>query len=91
MDTTQANPKLAAGATTIHALITPTLLLDEAKLERNVRRLADHVKRLGAILRPHMKILQRRDWRKRRHSGSLEPHARLVIGRVLPRLALVCC
>jgi D-serine deaminase-like pyridoxal phosphate-dependent protein len=73
MDTTQANPKLAAGATTIDALITPTLLLDEAKLERNVRRLADHVKRLGAILRPHMKTAKSIDVARRIYPAEPGP------------------
>lgn len=37
------------------ALETPTLLLDRAKLERNVERMHARIARLGAKLRPHVK------------------------------------
>lgn len=48
---------LAASETTetIDALITPALLLDRGRLERNIQRLAEHAKKLGVVLRPHMK------------------------------------
>ncbi|RWM47240.1 alanine racemase [Mesorhizobium sp.] len=39
----------------IGGLVTPSLLLDRGKLERNINRLADHARRLGVVLRPHMK------------------------------------
>ena len=39
----------------IDGLVTPSLLLDRGKLERNINRLADHARRLGVVLRPHMK------------------------------------
>lgn len=40
---------------TIHDIPTPALLLDGAVLERNTRRMAQKVKKLGASLRPHVK------------------------------------
>lgn len=48
---------LAASETTetIDALITPALLLDRGRLERNIQRLAERAKELGVVLRPHMK------------------------------------
>jgi D-serine deaminase-like pyridoxal phosphate-dependent protein len=36
-------------------LETPALLLERAKLERNLARMSAHVARLGARLRPHVK------------------------------------
>ena len=39
----------------IHDLVTPALLLDRGRLERNIARLADHARQLGVVLRPHMK------------------------------------
>jgi D-serine deaminase-like pyridoxal phosphate-dependent protein len=40
---------------TIHDLVTPSLLLDRGRLERNIARLTDHARQLGVVLRPHMK------------------------------------
>lgn len=37
------------------ALPTPCLLLDEAKMKRNIERLAQHAARLGVSVRPHLK------------------------------------
>lgn len=34
---------------------TPALILDERKMQRNIRRLADHIASKGAVLRPHLK------------------------------------
>ncbi|SUB00213.1 Predicted amino acid aldolase or racemase [Pannonibacter phragmitetus] len=39
----------------IHDLVTPSFLLGRSKLGRNITRLADHARKLGVILRPHMK------------------------------------
>jgi D-serine deaminase-like pyridoxal phosphate-dependent protein len=39
----------------IDGLVTPALLLDRAKLDRNIKRLADRAGKLGVVLRPHMK------------------------------------
>lgn len=41
--------------TTLFDLPTPSLILDRAKLERNIRRMATAVNSKGATLRPHMK------------------------------------
>ena len=37
------------------ALQTPCLIVDEAKMKRNIARLSDHAKHLGVLLRPHLK------------------------------------
>ena len=37
------------------AALTPRLLLDEARLERNIARMAERVRELGGALRPHAK------------------------------------
>ena len=44
-----------ASARTIDALVTPTLLLDRMRLDRNIQRLAEHARQLRVVLRPHMK------------------------------------
>ena len=40
---------------TLESLFTPCLLLDEARLETNIARVADHAARLDVTLRPHFK------------------------------------
>ncbi|APO66360.1 alanine racemase domain-containing protein [Rhizobium gallicum] len=50
-----ANLQGSETAKTIDALVTPTLLVDRGRLERNVQRLAERAKKLGVVLRPHMK------------------------------------
>jgi len=42
-------------------LQTPCLLLDEAKLRRNVAGMQDHLARLGVAFRPHLKSAKSRD------------------------------
>ena len=42
-------------AQTIHDLLTPCLLLDRSRLERNAARMHAKVERLGVTLRPHVK------------------------------------
>ena len=42
-------------AQTIHELLTPYLLLDRSRLERNAVRMRAKVERLGVTLRPHVK------------------------------------
>jgi D-serine deaminase-like pyridoxal phosphate-dependent protein len=37
------------------AALTPRLLLDEAQLDRNIARMAERVRTLGGVLRPHVK------------------------------------
>lgn len=49
------NAELPEAVQTIDNLVTPSLLLDRGKLERNIKRLADHARKLGVVLRPHMK------------------------------------
>ncbi|MHA1247438.1 MAG: alanine racemase [Candidatus Thorarchaeota archaeon] len=39
----------------IESLVTPALLLDRHRLERNIRRMAEKARRLGVVLRPHIK------------------------------------
>ncbi len=55
MDAKQVDPEAQGDPRTIDGLVTPALLLDKHKLERNIQRLANHVSGLGAVLRPHMK------------------------------------
>ncbi|WP_074066642.1 alanine racemase [Rhizobium gallicum] len=55
MDKMTANLQGSETAKTIDALVTPTLLVDRGRLERNVQRLAERAKKLGVVLRPHMK------------------------------------
>ncbi len=40
---------------TLHELETPALVLDEAKLDRNIARVHERVHSLGSVLRPHVK------------------------------------
>jgi D-serine deaminase-like pyridoxal phosphate-dependent protein len=49
------NAELLKPVQTIDSLVTPALLLDRAKLDRNVKRLANRARKLGVVLRPHMK------------------------------------
>jgi len=51
----EINAKSLEPVQNIDGLVTPSLLLDRGKLERNINRLADHARKLGVILRPHMK------------------------------------
>ncbi|MEM0953076.1 MAG: alanine racemase [Pseudomonadota bacterium] len=43
------------GNTAISELSTPCLLLDRAKMRRNIQRLSDHIGGLGGTIRPHVK------------------------------------
>ena len=47
------------------ALETPALILDEARMMRNIARLADHVGSKGCTLRPHLKTAKSVDVAKR--------------------------
>ncbi|MHA3980345.1 DSD1 family PLP-dependent enzyme [Halovulum sp. GXIMD14794] len=53
-----ADPRLAA-------LQTPCLLLDEAKMQANIDRLAERAKALGVVLRPHLKTAKSVDVARR--------------------------
>ncbi|BCH21678.1 alanine racemase [Mesorhizobium sp. L-8-3] len=49
------NAELLKPIQKVDGLVTPALLLDRAKLDRNIMRLADRARKLGVVLRPHMK------------------------------------
>jgi D-serine deaminase-like pyridoxal phosphate-dependent protein len=55
----------------IEALLTPSLLLDRERLERNIQRLAERARMLGVVLRPHMKTAKSID--VARHVFPREP------------------
>jgi len=40
---------------TLEQLETPVLILDEARMERNIARMREQIRRLGVIFRPHVK------------------------------------
>jgi len=40
---------------TLDGLVTPCLLLDLPRMERNIRRMAENIRGLGSTLRPHVK------------------------------------
>jgi D-serine deaminase-like pyridoxal phosphate-dependent protein len=54
-------------------LITPSLLLDKAKMMRNVNWLAEHAKALGVSLRPHLKTVKSVDAARRILAGGNGP------------------
>jgi D-serine deaminase-like pyridoxal phosphate-dependent protein len=60
---TAAKPSLSPQS--IHELVTPSLLLDRGRLDRNIARLADHARQLGVVLRPHMKTAKSIDVARR--------------------------
>jgi D-serine deaminase-like pyridoxal phosphate-dependent protein len=47
--------------TSVHQLETPALVLERGKLDRNLSRMSEHVTRLGARLRPHVKTAKALD------------------------------
>lgn len=55
------------------ALRTPSLLLDEAKMARNIQRLADHAKALNVPLRPHLKTAKSIEVARRLSGGVPGP------------------
>lgn len=55
------------------AVQTPALLLDEAKMTRNIDRLAAHVGAQGAMLRPHLKTAKSTDVARRVLTGGTGP------------------
>lgn len=57
----------------LHDLPTPALLLDEAKMMRNIDRLAAHAASLGVLLRPHMKTAKSVDVARRMAAGGHLP------------------
>lgn len=55
------------------ALPTPCLLLDEAKMTRNITRLAQHAADLGVALRPHLKTAKSTEVARRLLTGGTGP------------------
>lgn len=55
MNKMAASLTVSETARTIDALVTPALLLDRGRLGRNIQRLAERARKLGVVLRPHMK------------------------------------
>ena len=60
-------------AATLDTLDTPGLILDEARMLRNIARLADRMGRLGVGLRPHMKTAKSVDVARRVLPGGDGP------------------
>ncbi len=60
-------------AADLTALQTPTLILDEAKMLRNIQRLADHAEALGVTLRAHLKTAKSVDAARRLTTGAPGP------------------
>lgn len=58
---------------TIDGLVTPALLLDVGKLDRNIERLARHAETLGVVLRPHMKTAKSIDVARHVHPAGPGP------------------
>ncbi|UWR35295.1 DSD1 family PLP-dependent enzyme (plasmid) [Sulfitobacter sp. W027] len=54
-------------------LDTPALLLDEARMERNISRLARHAEALGVALRPHLKTAKSIEVARRLTGGTPGP------------------
>lgn len=59
--------------TDLTALQTPALLLDEAKMQRNIRRLAGRATALGVTLRPHLKTAKSIDVARHLSGGTPGP------------------
>src|ERR1700761_9161293 len=57
----------------LETLDTPTLLLDETKLDRNIARLRARLARLGPQLRPHLKTAKCLDVARRVMDGPAGP------------------
>ena len=59
----------------IDRLETPCLLVDEARMTRNVERLKSRLDRLGPTLRPHLKTCKSVDIARRLNAGAVESAA----------------
>lgn len=57
----------------LEELTTPCLILDEARMTRNIRRLADKAEALGVTLRPHLKTAKSTDVARRVLTGETGP------------------
>lgn len=60
-------------AAQLAALSTPCLVLDEAKMTRNITRLADRARKLDVVLRPHLKTCKSVDVARRVLEGGNGP------------------
>ena len=60
---------MPAEATRLGSLSTPALLLDEAKMMRNIERLEAQAQRLGVTLRPHLKTAKSIEVARRLNKG----------------------
>ncbi len=59
--------------TTLHDLETPQLLLDEARMRRNIARLRDYLAPFGVTLRPHLKTAKSVDVARQLLTGGNGP------------------
>ena len=57
----------------VATLSTPCLLIDEAKMMRNIDRLADRARDLEVVLRPHLKTVKSVDAARRQLTGGTGP------------------
>ena len=57
----------------VASLSTPCLLIDEAKMMRNIDRLAERARSLGVVLRPHLKTVKSVDAARRQLTGGTGP------------------
>lgn len=64
---------MPAETTRFDTLLTPALLLDEAKMKRNIERLEARAQRLGVTLRPHLKTAKSIEIARRLSGGGAGP------------------
>lgn len=57
----------------LNDLQTPALIVDEARMLRNIRRLAGHISQLGGVLRPHLKTVKSVDIARLTLTGGTGP------------------
>jgi len=69
-----------ASETSLVALPTPCLVLDEAKMMRNIERLASHADGLGVSLRPHLKTAKSVEMARRMLAGGDGPATVSTLG-----------
>lgn len=71
--TTAALEPVAGTAQTLHAIETPALLLETAKLDRNVARLRQHLAAFEVVFRPHVKSAKSVDVARRLFPTGVGP------------------
>ena len=64
----------------LNELETPALLLDEARMDRNIERMRRQVQRLGVVFRPHVKTNKCIEVARRLTSG---PHGPITVSTLL--------